>query len=162
MKRTVIAGLVAFMVLSVLAISAYAEPPTDVEGTLWYTAHFGDLRVAGGNTFLTTTEDATWEGAFEGEAMDECVVVIHTSGAWFYQGMASFQGTVQGRTGTLQILLIGSRPDGLAEWEGTWRILSGGDELEHLHGQGTWWGPGAPDFEELGEIPYAGQIHFDP
>jgi hypothetical protein len=162
MKRLFIVVLTVVVVLSALATSAYAEPPTDVEGMLLYTAHFVDQRVAGGNSFITTTEDATWEGAFNGSSTDECVVVVHASGAWYYRGLGSFEGTVQDKTGTLELLLIGSRPDGSAEWQGTWRVLSGEGELANLHGQGTWWGPGAPGFEEVGEIYYGGQIHFDP
>ena len=166
MKRKLIAVLAGVLVLSALATSAYATPPTEVAGDLEYVAHIESMRTAGDNTFFTTTEDVEWRenpetGGFVGTATDTCVVVIHASGAWYYRAIGSFEGTVQGQTGTLEVLMVGSK-EADTDWQGTWRILSGEGGLANLHGQGTWWGAGAPGPEVVGYIDYAGTVHFDP
>jgi hypothetical protein len=65
---------------------------------------------------------------------------------------------VNGELGTLVILWSG-RGTATGQWTGRWMILSGTDGLEHLHGQGTWWGPDPP---ESVDYPIAGKIYFDP
>ena len=173
---TLITFLTAFSAL------AHATPPTEVAGELRYMARFkvyddsGQcvppdgpedprtpcIRMADGNTFAETYEDAEWMGGFAGVTTDDCRVVIHSSGAWSYKAIASFQGIVGGREGTLQIAMAGARPSGDAEWQGGWVILDGGGELATLHGRGTWWGLGAPGVWVSGDISYKGTIHFDP
>jgi hypothetical protein len=163
MATLVVAMVTVIVVLSALSSSGHAGPPTNAEGQLLYVAYpAGEPEIAGGNTFLRTTEVATWTGSFEGNSTDVCKVVIHSSGAWLYRGMGSLEGVVGDKEGTLEMLLVGNRPDGLSDWEGTWRITGGTDELGDLHGQGTFWGPGAAGFGVQGVISYTGRIHFDP
>ena len=64
--------------------------------------------------------------------------------------------------GTLVMSVEGSAPDAVSDWHGRWVILRGTDELATLRGQGTWWGPGAPDVGLWGDIYYGGEIHFEP
>jgi len=61
-----------------------------------------------------------------------------------------------GKTGTLEMLFVGTSPggtNGINNWTGTWRIISGTDELANLHGQGVFWNNYALD------IHYEGRIH---
>jgi hypothetical protein len=123
-----------------------------------------DVRIADGNTFMNTTEEADWYGILDGKSSDVGRVTIFSSGGWHYKAIATFEGTVDGKSGTLEISLVGRRPDAVSEWEGTWVILSGTGDLENLHGHGTFWGLGytgnPPDAP--GRIDYEEQIHFDP
>jgi hypothetical protein len=139
---TVVVAMVAVVVdLSALSSSGHADPPTNAEGRLLYVAYpAGEPKIAGGNTFLRTTEVAAWTGSFEGNSTDVCKVVVHSSGAWFYRGIGPFEGVVGDKEGTLEMLLVGNRPDELSDWEGTWRITRGTGKLGDLHGQGTFWG----------------------
>jgi hypothetical protein len=182
MKRMVLVSLALVMLLTAFSIPAQATPPTEVAGEITYMARFkvhddsGEcvppdgpedprppcIRMADDNTFAETFEDALWTGGFVGASTDDCKVVIHSSGAWSYKAIASFQGTVEGHEGTLQVSMTGSRPSGDPEWRGRWVILGGDGDLAALHGQGTWSGAGAPGVWVWGKISYAGQIHFDP
>jgi hypothetical protein len=162
MKKRVLTLLTMITILSTLSAPALAGPPTEVGGVLTYTPSILDVRVADGNTFLHTSEEALWTGNFEGDSTEDGRVVIHSSGFWSYKAISSFEGTVDGQSGTLEILMAGKRPDALSDWQGRWVILSGTDELANLRGRGTWWGPGAPDVGEWGEVDYSGKIHFEP
>ncbi|HUT21075.1 MAG TPA: DUF3224 domain-containing protein [Anaerolineae bacterium] len=112
-------------------------------------------------------DTATWTGAFVGESTEEYVAVLHgATGVFgtddfafekgFYKGTVTFEGEVDRRAGTLEILFVGSCPGDLADWTGTWRIISGTGALAHLHGTGVFWNNGPMD------IHYEGRIHFDP
>jgi hypothetical protein len=164
MKRLSVILLTVVMVLSTLSMPAHAGPPTPADGIWTYVPCIVDEKVAGGNTFLTTTEEGWWEGTFEGTSTEAGKVVIHASGSWSFKAIVSFdEGTVvDGTSGTLEMSVVGSRPDAFTDWQGKWVILSGTDELETLRGQGTWWGPGYVGGPEPGNIPYEGNIHFEP
>jgi hypothetical protein len=185
MKKMLVAVVAVVVLLSVLPISASAHPPTPVEGpeNIWtYLPYFkvkndaGEcvkpeddddrplcMRVAGGNTFVETYEDGWWAGDFVGISEDHGKVTIHRSGRWNFKAIVYFVGEVDGKSGTLEMSVVGGRPDALAEWQGKWVILSGTDELETLRGRGTWWGPGwLEDPNVPGIIRYDGQVHFAP
>jgi hypothetical protein len=172
------------VLLSMAPMAVHATPPTatEVSGTITYMARFkvyddsGEcvppdgsedqrlpcIKMADGNLFAETFEEATYTGGLAGASTNDCKVVIHSSGAWFYKAISSFQGIVDGRDGTLQISMIGSRLSADAEWQGSWVILGGDGKLATLRGQGTWAGPGAPDVWVWGDVYYEGQIHFEP
>ena len=146
-----------------LATSAAAGPPALAEGLWQYQPSILEAETRGCNTFLTTFENGLWTGTFEGVSTEEGRVVIHCNGKWTFNAIAHFSSvTVDGRAGTLVMSVNGSRPNELADWTGRWVILSGTAELEHLRGQGTWWGPGAPGPGEWGDIYYSGNVHFAP
>jgi hypothetical protein len=149
-------------ILSTLSVPAYAGPPTTAEGLWQYQPFIEEMRFADGNTFLKTFENGKWTGTFTGTSTEDGKVVIHSSGAWSFRGTVSFDGEVNGRTGSLTMRVVGKRPDAFTDWTGKWTILSGTDGLVDLRGQGTWWGPGAPDVGQWGDIYYSGEIHFDP
>lgn len=169
MKRRLATLVAAVMILSALVMPAQAGPPMNAEGLWQYVPYILDARMAGGTTFLTTYEEGVWTdisptlpGTFQGTSTEDGKVVIHRSGAWSFNAIVSFEGTVDGKEGTLEMSVGGDRPDGSADWEGRWVILSGTGELATLRGQGTWWGPGSPGPGESGDIYYAGRFHFEP
>jgi hypothetical protein len=162
-KRSMfLTALLMVALLSMLSVPAHAGPPTTAEGLWQYQPFIEDMKLAGGNTFLETFENGKWTGTFSGTSTEDGKVVIHSSGAWSFRGIVSFEGEVSGRSGKLTMHVVGTRPDAFTDWTGEWVILSGTDELATLRGQGAWWGPGAPDVGEWGDIYYSGTIHFDP
>ena len=146
------------VLLLTVAAPAFATTPTLVKAYMDYTPSIVDSRTAGGNTFYNTTEVATWTGDFVGNSTEAGRVVVHSSGMWSFNARSSFQGTVNGKAGTLEMLLVGKRADENSVWAGQWNIISGTGELANLHGQGTWEGPGFP----ISGIDFWGKIHFDP
>jgi hypothetical protein len=128
--------LVVFGVFLLVRTSpAAAGPPVSGGGQFDYIALFVDMRTADGNTFFITTEEAAWFGAFSGTSSDACTVVVHASGAWFYKAIGTITGTVGVKSGTLEFSMVNARQDAFSEWQGTWVILNGTDELENPHGQ---------------------------
>jgi hypothetical protein len=163
MKKALLTLLTTVVLVAMLALPAQAAQSTPVEGLWRYISTTLDIKYANGNTFVTTHEDGIWAGGFSGTSTEAGLVVIHNSGFWSFNAIVSFVGTVEGKTGTLEMSVVGKKPAGPgAQWEGKWVILSGTGELRNLHGQGTWWGPGASGPGVWGDIPYAGQIHFAP
>jgi len=163
-KKSVMFLLVILMIalLAVFPVPVSAGPSENVSGLWQYQPFLEGIRFADGNTFMETFENGKWSGTFSGTSTEDGKVVLHSSGAWSFRGIISFVGEVEGRSGTLTMIAIGTTPDDFTDWTGTWVILSGTGELANLHGQGTWWGPGAADFGVWGDIYYSGEIHFEP
>lgn len=164
MKKRILIVFIAMILVLLIAMSVpvHAGPPETVSGLWQYQPFIENVRTAGGNTFLDTFENGKWTGTFSGTSTEDGEVVIHSSGAWSFRAIVSFEGKVDDRAGELTMLVVGSRPDVLTDWTGRWVIISGTDELAALHGQGTWWGPGAPNVGEWGDIYYGGNMHFEP
>lgn len=162
MKKKLFVLLTVLTVLSFASIPALAGPPDKAEGLWQYQPFILSAKEVGCNTFLTTFENGIWEGTFNGTSTEDGKVVIHCTGAWSFNAIVSFQGEVAGKSGTLKMSVVGSRPDAFADWEGKSVILSGTGELASLRGQGTWWGPGAPAPGVWGDIYYEGNYHFEP
>jgi len=161
--------LVAVMaVLLLVAGPVYATPPIPVSGTFDYTYSPIGTREADGNMFLYATEHEWWgerpEEPFVGESDAYFRVEMFRSGFWNVWLRTTFTGTVQDKSCTLVIQLVGKKPaDG--EWYGRWVILSGTCDEAKLRGQGTWWGLGYEGEAIPGERPdifYEGKIHFEP
>lgn len=150
--------------LAVFSVPVSAGPPENAEGLWQYLPSATLIRVADGNTFLDITETGQWSGTFSGESTEEGTVVQHSSGLVSFKGKVSFVGDVGDKSGTLEMRVVGSKPDPGSEWEGTWVIISGTGDLSTLHGQGTWWGPGwsPANPTKWGDIYYSGEIHFEP
>ncbi len=143
-----------------------STPPTSASGKWCYTPFIKDSRSVDDNMFMEAyTKDPPddWTGTFDGNSEDIYSAVILSTGAWEAPGgVAFFDGAVGNRKGTLVIWFSGNRPDAKADWSGKWVILRGTGELANLRGEGTWWGPGAPDVGKRGCVDYSGKIHFDP
>ena len=165
-KRSIALLALVLTLVLVPAVITHATPPTIASGIWYYTPWIASTRFADGNMFMEAYTDLPdpdrWEGTFDGISVDEYKGVIHSTGAWNAMGVALFDGFVGDREGTLVIWFVGKKQDMLADWSGTWVILSGTGELANLRGQGTWWGPGAPDVGIEGSVEYSGKIHFDP
>ncbi len=113
-----------------------------------------DTRSGGGYTFVLGEETGTWTGTFTGTSQDYFQAVMQPSGdVYLSYGLIFFEGTVEGRSGTLVINFApGEKVEG--EWSGTWEIMSGTDELENIRGRGCWWGPSF-------DLDYNGKICFE-
>lgn len=132
-----------------------------VKGTFDYTFDLlMDPTLAEGKTFLFAEEFETWVGDFEGDGHAYFIVMVYDeSGLMEVVLLSTLTGEVDGKQGTVVIRLIGKKPaDG--NWIGTWKILSGTDELANLSGHGVWWGPGFGDVSPM--IYYSGTIRFAP
>ena len=190
MKKKLFVLLAVILILSTVAIAASATPPENAQGYWYYRPTkdpFLGAKFANGNMFLTIADEGFWTGTFNGDvncsedlpeieppdilaencgvSTDIGWVVIHSNESWFYRGIVSLDPvTVDGKLGTLEMRVSGSRPDALTDWDGgKWVITGGTGELAGLRGQGTWSGPGwlGIDPNVYGVIPYSGNIHFE-
>jgi len=112
-----------------------------------------DTRSYEGYTFILGEETGTWTGTFTGTSQDYFQAVMQPSGVVYLSyGLIFFEGTVEGRSGTLVISFApGEKVEGV--WSGKWEILSGTGELDNLRGRGKWWGPSM-------DLDYKGKIYF--
>ena len=164
MNKKIFVSLVVIMVIFAMSIPAFAGPPEEASGKWYYRpSQPPDVMVAGGNQHMTLADEGYWEGTFEGFSTDYGFAIIHSRGHWTYKGWVLLDPvTVDGKTGSLEMRVNGSRPDMFSEWTGMWVITGGTGELENLRGQGKWWGPGwLGDPLVYGEIPYSGKYHFE-
>jgi hypothetical protein len=157
--------LVLLTIGLVLPMAAHAGPPVDVEGDFYYfPTGCEEERWANDNQFLLNCADTGewYQGDFSGTSTEEYDVVLHGSQGDFvyeyanYKGTVTFTGTVAGKTGTLELKMVGTSKGDVANWSGTWRIIGGTGELANLRGNGVHWSNGLMD------VHYEGQIHFDP
>jgi hypothetical protein len=164
MKKKLFVLLAVIVMLLIVSISALAGPLEEADGVWCYTPDsIAVEKVAGGNEFWTTSETAVWTGTFDGESVDHCRAVIHSSGAWWGVCEISFDSvSVIGETGSLDMFAIVRRPSVFDEWDGSWTITSGTGALQGLRGQGTMSGPGWLGGPACGVIDYSGNIHFEP
>jgi hypothetical protein len=99
--------------------------------------------------FLQAPYISKWSGTFNGESTDYGLIIAHVldpnapGAPMVFVDAASFRDVeVDGKVGHLEMDVLGDRPDPTAEWRGTWVLTSGTGELEGIHGNGTFWGPG--------------------
>ncbi len=158
--------LMCIVTLLTLSTPVHATPTVNVEGSFDYTYEITGTRVADGNLFIYATEDEVWVGDFEGTSEAVFRVEVFSSGFWNVWLRSTFDGEVDGKSGTMVIQLVGKITWWDADrfwWYGQWVIISGTGGLANLRGQGTWWGPGFEGPEIPGERPdiyYSGQIRF--
>ena len=159
---TLVVGMVILLSMLPLPVFAQEAGPFPVTGSFNYTAEVLASLEANGNTFSDATENEVWIGDFEGTAVSPFPLVAWSSGereAWL---LTTFEGTVLGEyEGTLTMIAIYTKPNGVAEWHGKWMIVSGTGDLEHLRGHGVAWGPGSSHAEEgMPHILYTGEVMF--
>ena len=124
------------MLLTPTLIADDYEKKIRASGEWKYSVLGKDIRSGEGYTFVLGEETGTWTGTFTGTSHDFFYAVIQPSGiVHLPYGLIFFEGTVDGRYGTLVISFApGEKIAG--EWSGKWEILSGTDGLENLRGRG--------------------------
>ena len=160
-KLFILLGVI--MVLSTVSISGCAAAPEDerVSDGVWcYLPEFPPAynEWVGVNLYRTTTDIGEWTGIFEGESVESGFIVSqYPTGRALFIAVVTFNSVdVGGKSGGLEMYVIGDRPDKKTDWEGTWVITDGTGELADLKGEGDWWGPGYQDYpEECGVIYYS-------
>ena len=113
-----------------------------VEGAFDYNYETVYQEEAFGQKILYALEHERWSRAFEGTAHAVFIVLVDEAGAMTVDLFSTFTGTVNGKTGSVVIRLIGKKPAPTEDWAGDWEITRGIGELANLRGQGTWGGPG--------------------
>lgn len=155
-RRLIALMALVFTLVLAPAVLSYAMPPEPASGTWTYVlTHLEVTKEAGDNIFRYGEEIGTWHGTFEGTSEDYFELVVHPKGFVTCQGRIDFEGSVNGRSGTMVILFVGKKNLETGLWSGKWVILNGAGDLVNLRGHGTWDGPSF-------SLEYAGQIHFDP
>ncbi len=167
-KKTLSATLLALaaaLLFSMFISVAYASTPETVNFTSTQTFTYHSITRAGESdtVILDLTVNAVWVGDISGTSTSDSRWVLHylptpgATGTNNLHGVNTVSATVDGKSGTLIILLTANRSPNDEAAEGTWVILSGTGDLANLHGGGTT-GPS----ETPGVSAYTGKIHWDP
>ncbi|MFQ5883329.1 MAG: DUF3224 domain-containing protein [Candidatus Methylomirabilales bacterium] len=158
MRRVILGLVLSFLMLGAVLVPAgmaQATRPTQVDSTLTLgPTVVTDVRFADGNIFITQTTTATFAGDLVGTFVYEIRITVHPTGKGNYHLSGSFDGTVDGQSGTAVIRATGEFE---SQWQsGKWVMQLGTDDLAGLHIQGSFEGPlGGP-------ISLSGWMHFDP
>jgi hypothetical protein len=145
MKNLGIRGVVLLVLVLGVAVPVFASPPTGASGYGWLTG----LEVGPDGGLIAV---AQWDGTFVGE-------LKHPLGGG-RAVRAEFVGSVGGREGTLDMLILKVWGDPTTPgYHGKWVILGGDGELQSLRGQGAFT---FDSYNPAPAGPYEGQIHFDP
>ena len=123
--------------------------------------------------FFKIPYQSSWTGLITGDSTGYGVLVGHIvdpelpSEPFLFIDTDTFtNAVVDGKSGGLQLDILGDRDALGADWKGTWVITGGTGDLTGVSGGGTFWGPGwMPDSntEECGDwglIYYEGEISF--
>jgi hypothetical protein len=141
-----------------LVSAAGAEKSILVQGNM--TWDLGTLQILdsiaaeGGNTILwgTTTVCVTGDLAAE-EATDSWKEILYQTGALRLNDVMSIPTTIDDKSGTITMLLVGRAEAPGSYWTGEWTIMSATEGLAGLRGVGAWW------TAEVG-YDFSGVIHF--
>jgi hypothetical protein len=162
MRTKVFALLAAIMVVSAASIAACTPSSAagNADGVWCYLPRKGQaetVKVVDNNHILSGQYDGSWTGTFAGSSEEFGAAVIRSSGRRLYIGVVSFDSVdVGGKSGGLEMHVVGVKEDPNSEWEGSWVITDGTGEMEGLRGEGKWWGTGwQSDFEVCGELQYS-------
>jgi hypothetical protein len=137
--------------------SCQQEQPMPVQGSFIFEITDSSAQSSGsGNITSSGSDSAVWEGSFQGTSTGMFEEIRNETGYGSYRERVTFEGSVEGREGTLKMHLEGERQDRDSAWEGTWEILEGEGGLANLQGSGTWIEP------EDYHVDYTGEIQFAP
>lgn len=165
MKRRITAPLLILLLVLVLAIPALADQykPKKADGIWYYMPELLGIQMVEfegydgdpGKAFMSVPYDSQWTGTFNGVSNDYGLAITHGLDPMLFVATVSFDGEVDGSTGTLEMDVFGDRAAVGEDWKGPFVITSGTDGLEGLQGHGYWWGPGwLGDPSEHGVIYY--------
>ncbi len=158
MRRVTLGLVLSFLMVGAVLVPAgmaQATRPTQVDSTLTLgPTEVTDVRVANGNIFITQTTTAEFTGDLVGTFVYEIRITVHPTGKGNYHLSGTFDGTVDGQSGTAVIRATGKFESG---WQSGRLVMQlGTDDLAGLHIQGSFEGPlGGP-------IALSGWMHFDP
>src|SRR6266571_9385333 len=160
-KKVLVSTMIPLLLLSALASTAFAAPPTAASSTLTYTSStFNSIRSAGGNTIIDLSATVSYTGTFNGTSTLHGTLIFHPDGTANFHDVETFTGTVNGVPGTVTFNLAGagSMAPPAGSFKGTDVIVSGTGGLANLRGV----------LSEVGTVPsplpgplgtYTGQIH---
>lgn len=149
---------VVFLLLVSLAPIAYATSPTPANGNITRVSFTPTIvKNADGNTFIDFIMVSSFSGTFTGITNDVGTAVLRPTGDFTFNFLSTFNGTVDGKSGTVVFRVAGKGEGGTTNGtaRGQFVILRGTGELANLHGQGSFEG-------EAGVATYSARIHFDP
>jgi hypothetical protein len=144
-KLLIVLSVVAIALLGATLTASADSSLEEISADFTYVPTIMNMKLVDSNMFLDATDEGSWTGDFTGTSYEEYSVIFHGFAGFFiydtgfYQGRATFDGTVQGKQGTLEILFIGHSSGSMDDWNGTWRILDGMGELESVQGNGIWY-----------------------
>lgn len=158
MRRVRLGLALSLLMLGALLVPAgttYATRPEPVDVTLTITSATQiSFRLADGNVFFTLASTASLTGDLEGVLTYEVDVVVHPSGKGNLHVRGTFDGMVDGNSGTAALDAHGTLEAGVQR--GQWVMGRGTDGLAGVDARGTFEGPlGGP-------IALSGWLHFDP
>lgn len=155
--RTSSAIVAVSMIAFVCALSApavQAKPTMNAQGTLeWLAIDWNLDKMSGNNTFMVGTSTLAFTGTLAGPATDVWTEIFHSNFNTF-RDVITVSCTIDDKSGTLVIRVVGSAAGPDFIWSGHWTILYGTGELANLCGGGTWSGP-------VVDLTYSGTIGFD-
>ncbi len=152
---------VLLLVPLLLAPSIYAISPSTATGTFSGSVVQTAERDSGGNKFLTLTDASSYLGTFIGSFAGTGTAVVHLDCSINFHSTGTWTGTVDGKSGTVEITFEGTGMVGLGAFiVGQYTLSHGTGGLANLHGGGTF----SALFTSTTTIAgtYAGEFHFDP
>ena len=113
-------------------------PPIEATGTYTRTSIAqSNIRTMGNVTMLDFTETQVWTGTFTGTTVLHGSCVVRPSLQAVCQAMATFTGTVAGRSGTAELHLVVFIDMATRVLHANFTIVGGTGDLAALHGHGT-------------------------
>lgn len=115
------------------------------------------VRLLGNSELFTQSDVGNWTGTFTGTSEDYGMEIHHFTNRDIFIGIASFEDIeIDGKSGGLEMYLMGEKPNLDSDWLGTWVITLGTGELADIQGHGSFWGPGWHySYSKCGELEYS-------
>ena len=135
-------SLMGALAVLLMGATAYTQPPQPLSGS----GTFEDISVtvvstrqAGPNTISEQIQTATATGTLDGDVTNSVICVTDRNGKGVCHGRVTFEGSVDGNEGTLEIQNE-SQVNGDEVEAAHFTIVSGTGELATLHGHGSFTG----------------------
>lgn len=163
-RKTIVTALATCMLVALSALSmsaAAAEESMVVQGNMvWDLNTLQIIRtISAGpdpahcNTILWGTTTVHVTGDLAGTATDVWKETLFRTGALNLVDKLTVSTSVDGKLGTLTMLLVGRAAPPGDYWTGQWTILSGTEDLSTICGHGTWWTAGV-GYDFSGEVEF--------
>lgn len=141
----VVALIAGFALAGAHAVSAATS--SGVTGNITVVSNVVDsTKQAGPNTKVHATAQVEFSGDLVGTATEIYQAVTHPSGKVNLHGVGFFQGTVDGKTGSLQYVFRGNAAGGIIV------IVHSSGDLAGMHGQIRYQALGGPDYSYSGQV----------